>query len=179
MSSPIRPTDDDARALALSLLGSARIAALAVLTPDGGPLVTRVGFGCAPDGVPMTLISDLAAHSQALRSDPRCSLLIGEAVGKGDPLNQPRLSLQATAGFLDRTSSEHEKMAAHYLRDHPKARLYVGFADFAFAIFTVTRGHLNAGFGKAFALTPADLGLAPIPAGARRETPIDPSAQSR
>lgn len=157
MLNPIRPTDDDARALAGTLLQSARTAALAVLTPDGAPLVTRIAFGSAPDGQPLTLVSDLSAHTTALRSDPRCSLLVGESDGKGDPLNQPRLTLEATARFLDRTTLQHEKMVAHYLRDHPKAKLYIGFADFSFVLFNIKIGHLNGGFGKAFTLSAADL----------------------
>lgn len=157
MTSPIRPTDDNARARARTLLEKARFAALAVLTPHGAPLVSRIAFGSAPDGQPLTLVSDLAAHTTALRSDPRCSLLVGDVTGRGDPLNQPRLTLEATASFLDRTSTQHARMAAHYLRDHPKAKLYIGFADFSFVLFTIKIGHLNGGFGKAFTLTPADL----------------------
>ena len=49
--------------------------------------------------------------------------------------------------------------AAHWLRDHPKAKLYIGFGDFHFALFSVTGAFLNGGFGKAFFLTPVDLGL--------------------
>ncbi len=50
-------------------------------------------------------------------------------------------------------------MAAHWLRDHPKAKLYIGFADFSFALFDVQSAYLNGGFGRAFVLTPGDLGL--------------------
>jgi heme iron utilization protein len=157
MTDPIRPTDDAARAMARDLMRAARIAALGVLSQEGAPMVTRIGFGLAPDGAPLTLVSDLSAHTAALRADPRCSLLVGEAGGKGDPLNQPRLTLQAQAEFLPRAGPDHAEMAAHYLRDHPKARLYIGFTDFSFLRFTLLAGHLNGGFGKAFTLTPADL----------------------
>ena len=45
---PIRPTDDDARALARALLSGARHAALAVLHPDtGAPFVSRIALGLA------------------------------------------------------------------------------------------------------------------------------------
>ncbi len=159
MTDPIRPTDSDARLQAQNLLRSARTAALAVLTDDGSPMVTRVAFGLSPQGVPVTLVSDLSAHTSALRVNPTCSLLIGEPSGRGDPLNQPRLTIQARARFLVRQGNDHEEMAAKYLRDHPKAKLYIGFADFSFVLFDVSRGFLNAGFGKAFRLSPADLGL--------------------
>ena len=52
---PIRPTDDDARALARALLSGARHAALAVLHPDtGAPFVSRIALGQAPGGAPVT-----------------------------------------------------------------------------------------------------------------------------
>jgi len=159
MTDPIRPTDDDARRIARALLAEARHAALAVLLDDGSPMVTRVAFGLSPEGTPLTLISDLSAHTKALRVTPACSLLVGEPGAKGDPLTHPRLTLQAAARFLGKGDAGYEALAAHYLRDHPKARLYIGFGDFSFALFATRAGHLNGGFGKAFRLTPADMGL--------------------
>ncbi|MGE4328300.1 MAG: HugZ family protein [Pseudodonghicola sp.] len=156
---PIRPTDDQARALARDLLASARSAALAVILPEGGPMVTRVAFGLSPERAPLTLISSLAAHTTALQANPAASLLVGEPGAKGDPLTHPRLTLLAQASFIAHDHPDYEKMAAHYLRDHPKAKLYIGFADFSFARFSVSQGLLNGGFGRAFRLTPADMGL--------------------
>ncbi|GHH00405.1 HugZ family pyridoxamine 5'-phosphate oxidase [Pseudodonghicola xiamenensis] len=156
---PIRPTDDEARTLAHDLLTGARSAALAVVLPGGAPMVTRVAFGLSPEGAPLTLVSSLAAHTAALQTNPACSLLIGEPGAKGDPLTHPRLTLQAHANFIAHEDPGYGKMAAHYLRDHPKAKLYIGFSDFSFALFSVSQGLLNGGFGRAFRLTPADLGL--------------------
>lgn len=156
----IRPTDDEARALARSLIDSARFGALGVAEAETGwPLVARVAVGTSPDGQPLSLVSDLAHHTRALQANPACSLLLGEPGGKGDPLTHPRLTLQATARFLRHGQDGHKELAAHYLRDHPKAKLYIGFADFSFVLFDVTRAYLNGGFGKAFTLTPGDLGL--------------------
>lgn len=157
MVSPIRPTDDDARGLALSLMRSAKIASLGVITRDGTPMVSRVAVGLSHAGQPVSLVSDLSMHTTALRANPACSLLLGEANGRGDPLNQPRLTLQARARFLSRDTHSHAEMAAHYLRDHPKSKLYISFADFSFVLFDVLQGHLNGGFGKAFVLSPPDL----------------------
>ena len=157
MPDPVRPADDDARALAQSLMASARFAALGVLLEDGSPLVTRVAFGLAPQGDPVSLISGLALHTAALRQRPACSLLVGEPGGKGDPLAHPRLSLMCRARFISRQDPEHEVLAAHYLRRQPKAKLYLQLADFTFVRFTVTGAHLNGGFGKAFRLAATDL----------------------
>ncbi|OBY26718.1 HugZ family pyridoxamine 5'-phosphate oxidase [Leisingera sp. JC1] len=157
MADVIRPTDDDARELARGLMTGARFAALGVLLEGGQPLVTRVAFGLDPGGHPVSLISDLAQHTQALRQHPACSLMVGEPGSKGDALTHPRLSLLAEAAFVPRENPDHETLAAAYLAHQPKAKLYLQFADFSFVRFTVTAAHLNGGFGKAFRLAAADL----------------------
>lgn len=157
MTNPIRPTDDEARALAQSLMQTAGFAALATVTATGAPMVTRVAFGLCPLGQPISLISSLATHTQALLGNPAASLLVGEPGERGDPLTHPRLSLMAQARCVDNRSPQHAELAAHYLRNHPKAKLYIGFADFSFVRFEISEGLLNGGFGKAFHLTPADL----------------------
>lgn len=157
--SPIRETNDEARALATALLRDARIAALAVLHPDtGAPHVTRIGFGLSPDGAPVTLVSDLALHTRALSADPRASVLVGEPGSRGDPLTHPRLTLSVAARFVGRGTAEHDTIRARWLADHPKSGLYADFADFHFVLFDIADAALNAGFGKAFALGPEDLG---------------------
>lgn len=160
MKDPIRPADDNARTTVRNLLDTARSAALGVLGDDGGPFVTRIAFGLSPEGAPLTLISDLSLHTAALRADPRCSLLIGDPGSRGDPLTHPRLTLTARAAFVANGTPDHDRLAAHYLHRQPKAKLYIGFADFAFVLFTVSAGHLNAGFGRAHRLAPRDMGFA-------------------
>ncbi len=157
---PIRPTDDDARALARQLLDEARFGAIGVTDPDtGAPSVTRIAIGTRPDGAPVTLISDLSAHTTALRAHPRCSLLLGEPGPKGDPLTHPRITLDCMASFPAKGADGYDAMRDHYLTTHPKAKLYIDFMDFTFVEFTVLDARLNGGFGKAFHLTPNDLGL--------------------
>lgn len=151
---PIRPTDDEARGLARALLSGATFASLGVIV-DGRPFVSRIALVPGPDGAPLSLVSDLATHNQALRLDPAASLLIGEPGDKGDPLTHPRLTLTATAHFADKSA-----LRDHYLAAQPKAKLYIDFADFHILSFDVTGAHLNGGFGKAFRLTPSDLGIA-------------------
>jgi putative heme iron utilization protein len=157
---PIRPTDDEARALGQRLLAEARHGALGVLDPASGrPHVTRIALAQAPDGEPLTLISALSTHTAALRADPRCSLLVGEPGERGDALTHPRMTLTCHAAFTEHGSPAYADLRAHYLRHHPKARLYIDFTDFSFATLAVSRADLNGGFGKAFSLTPTDLGL--------------------
>ena len=150
---PIRDTDDTARELARGLIAAARFGALAVRDPDtGDPVVTRVALVSAPDGVPLTLVSDLSSHTLALRSHPRCSILIGEPEDKGDPLTHPRLTLMARAEPADKAA-----LRAHYLAAYPKATLYYDFGDFRLLRLTPLSGLLNGGFGKAFKLAAEDL----------------------
>ncbi|WP_116133811.1 HugZ family protein [Tropicimonas sp. IMCC34043] len=155
---PIRPTDAEARTLARRLIAGARFAALGVIEPgSGAPMVTRVAIGTARDGVPLTLISTLAQHTGALTADPAASLLLGEPGPRGDPLSHPRLTLQCVAKFVGPADPTLSELRADWLRDHPKARLYVDFPDFGFVRFAILRGFLNGGFGKAYMLAPADL----------------------
>ncbi len=153
---PFRPVDDDARALARSLLDTATFAALGVLE-GGAPAVTRIAFATTPEGAPLSLISDLSPHTQALEAEPACSLLVGEPEDRGDPLTHPRLTLQATARFIPRDSADHAPLRAHYLAQRPKAKLYIDFADFRLVRFDVAGALLNGGFGRAYKLAPSDL----------------------
>lgn len=155
--SPIRPTDDEARALAQSLMREARLGALGVIHPGtGAPHVTRIALSFL-DGAPVTLISSLALHYGALEAAPECSLLLGDIPSKGDPLAFARLSLAARAEFVARESATHAPLREAWLADHPKAKLYVDFADFSFVRFSPLGAALNGGFGKAYDLTAADL----------------------
>ena len=147
---PFRPVDDEARALALRLMAEARHGALGVLN-DGVPMVTSVAL--APDAEALlTLVSDLAPHTGALRENPVASLLIGEP-GRGDPLAHPRITLQVRAEFLQKTKD----YVWTYLAAQPKAQLYIGFEDFHLVRLVAENAALNGGFGKAYRLSAADL----------------------
>lgn len=153
----LRETDDAARRLARVLLRSARSAALAVLEPETGhPFASRVLTGMDIDGVPVILVSALSVHTQALRRDPRSSLLAGEP-GKGDPLAHPRLTVITQAEEVERGSDGHARLRERFVRRHPKAQLYVDFPDFTFFRLVPIRANLNGGFGKAYLLSADDL----------------------
>jgi heme iron utilization protein len=158
---PVRPADDDAREAARRLLGGARHGALAVLEPGTGhPLASRAAVALDADGAPLMLLSALSAHFGALEADARCALLVGEP-GAGDPLAHPRLTVIGTARRLGRDGPDAARVRARWLAAHPKAALYVDFADFAFWRLEPERGSLNGGFGRAYRLGPADLLAAP------------------
>lgn len=155
---PIRETNAEAIAVARGLVSKAKFGALAFADPvTGAPSVSRVAVATDDRGRPILLISDLSRHTQALKLDPRCALMLGEP-GKGDPLAHPRVTLACTAQKLAREGDEFNSLAARFLAHQPKTALYIGFADFSFFRLEVQSAALNGGFGMAFSLTAADFG---------------------
>lgn len=158
--SVLRDTDDAARAQARAMLAQARVAALA--THEAGtnwPLASRVSLAVGADGAPIILISRLSAHFAALESDARCSLLVSEAEIEGDPLRAARMTVFCTATRLDRESHASERTQAReaFLHHIPEAEMYADFGDFDFWQLRIERASLNAGFGRAYALSSSDL----------------------
>ncbi|MDO5631066.1 MAG: pyridoxamine 5'-phosphate oxidase family protein [Paracoccus sp. (in: a-proteobacteria)] len=156
---PIRPTDNSARDLARRLLADMRHATLAVLDPDTGhPHLSRIACQIGPDGAPLALLSGLAAHSRALIADPRAALLVDAPPGKGDPLTHPRLSVQVIARRIDTPNPD---LRDRWLAAHPRAAVFIDLPDFRFWHLTPQSALLNAGFGAAFRLIPADMATPP------------------
>lgn len=153
----LRPTDAEAIRLAKTLLRGARYGALGVLDPQtGAPMVSRVATATDHDGTPLILVSGLSAHTGGLLADRRCSLLLGEP-GKGDPLAHPRITVACEAETIARDDPRHARIEWRFLSRNPKSKLYAGFPDFSFFRLQPLSASLNGGFGKAYALTPADL----------------------
>lgn len=149
--------DDTARQIAQGLWHGAGTGVLAFTDPaTSTPFVSRIGFAALPDGCGLTLISEIALHTAALRAAPAAALLLGEPGERGDPLNSPRLSVRVTATFVSSNAADRADMRALWLSTHPKARLYVDFSDFHFVRLIPTTALLNGGFGRAHTMTPAD-----------------------
>lgn len=156
--SPIRPTDETARALARSLIAGADFGAFAVLHPETGtPHVARIALMPAIGGGLFAFVSALALHTRALAAAPQVGLLLGEPGPKGDPLTHPRLSLTATARFLSPHEGAAQGLRGAWLARHPKAKVYIDLPDFRFVHLAPTGALLNGGFGRAFELSAADL----------------------
>jgi putative heme iron utilization protein len=135
------------------LLRLARVGALATIDLEGAaPLTTLVGVASDWDGSPLFLMSELSRHTRNLAADARGSLLLTSERGRGDPLNRPRLTVGGpVARHPDPTSRQR------YLQRNPKAGLYASFTDFAVRRMQIESIHFNGGFGRAEALTLADL----------------------
>ncbi len=150
---PIREADDDARKIVRALIDTASFGALAVLR-DGHPHVSRIAIARDDTGVPITLISDLSLHTQAISTSPDASLLLGVPDSKGDPLTHPRVTIYVRAEAWEKSAAN----TSRYLQQHPKANLYINFADFHLFRMKPVKGFLNAGFGKAYRLEASDFG---------------------
>ena len=120
------------------------------------PLATLVGVASDWDGAPLLLMSEFARHTRNLAQDSRASLLLMTQSGRGDPLNQPRLTV---GGPVERYPDPIS--LARYLKRYPKAKLYANFADFALRRMRIETVHFNGGFGRADVLKPEDL-LTPL-----------------
>jgi putative heme iron utilization protein len=154
---PIRPTDDKARALAKTLLRTARSGSLATIEAGTGhPFASLVSLATDLDGTPLILTSTLSGHTGNLAADPRASLLLSTG-GRGDPLAHPRITLIARGRKVDRETDAGRRIRRRFLARQPKAELYVDFGDFAFWALDLERASLNAGFGRAYELARADI----------------------
>ncbi|MFN3822449.1 MAG: HugZ family protein [Pseudorhodobacter sp.] len=155
---PTQPADPGTCSEARQILRTARFAALAWTDPEtGAPGISRIALGLDASGCPVTLISALAPHMAALRTHPACALMVGEPGAKGDPLTHPRLMIRAGAAFITPDAPDRPALRDRWLADHPKSKLYVDFADFAFVRLVPVSALFNGGFARAFHLTGADL----------------------
>lgn len=155
---PVQPATAETSAEARDMMAVARHAALAWIDPaTGTPGISRIAFGLDEAGEPMTLISSLAPHFEALQAAADCALMVGEVGSRGDPLSHPRLMIRARARFVDADDPIRPALREHWLKGHPKAALYVDFPDFAFVRFALVSALLNGGFARANRLSPEDL----------------------
>ncbi len=156
---PIRTTDQEARELAQRLIRDMKHAVLGTLDPDSGtPLLTRIAIQTDRDGCPMALLSGLAAHSRAIKADPKAGLMIADdTVAKGDPMTHARLSILARAV----PAEPDPERRARWLANDPKATVYIDLPDFTFWRLEPQSALLNAGFARAYRLEPQDMLTAP------------------
>ncbi len=156
---PIRTTDDEARALAQRLIREMKHAVLGTLDPDSGtPLLTRIAIQTDRDGCPLALLSGLAAHTRAIKADPRAGLMVADdSVTKGDPMTHARLSVLTHAVPAEPDAERR----ARWLANDPKATVYIDLPDFNFWRLEPQSGMLNGGFARAYRLTPDDMLKAP------------------
>jgi heme iron utilization protein len=148
MTEAQRPNFDHA-GMIRTLLAEARHGALGTLTSEGAPFTSLVALAMDRSQCPVIITSHLSGHTGHMQRDPRVSLLIG-AVGKGDPLAHPRLTLIGRAEAAHPEDASYGELRALYLAQNPKAQLYVDLPGFWFWRIAPETAALNGGFGKAW-----------------------------
>jgi putative heme iron utilization protein len=109
----------------------------------GYPYGSLTPFALSERGMPLLLLSGLAAHTKNLLADPRACLFIGDRSAVEDPLAGARVSLLGRAVHIDAPDAR-----TRYLARHPKAAAYFALRDFALWELVVEEARLISGFGS-------------------------------
>ncbi len=110
----------------------------------GWPSSSMITSVAAWDCSPVLMLSDIAYHAQNIQADARCAILFDGTAGYARPQEGPRVSV---VGRLKKTKDK--KLHERFLKRHPGARLYAGFADFNFYKMNVEKFHFVGGFARA------------------------------
>jgi hypothetical protein len=133
------------------LLSSSRVLALAVIV-DGDPEAALLPYALRADFTGVYVqASGLARHSRGLKPDSHVGVLIhSDDKPGGDPMQLPRLTLQATVRVLERETDEFATAAARLIDRLPGAKVTLNLEDFTLYELTFGRGRYIEGFARAF-----------------------------
>ena len=140
------------------LLRTQEVAALGTLH-KGHPYVSMVPFAILPDGSGFVIhVSQLAAHTQDMRLDPRVSLLvIAPPTPDVPPQGLARVTIQGRAAQYAAGTEAHAEAKAAYLGRFPDSAPMFGFADFSLFAIAPESIRLVGGFAQATTFSPATL----------------------
>ncbi len=130
-----------------TLLSLASVATLSTLSRKhpGFPFGSLMPFALDSAGRPIFLISDMAMHTQNLKTDPRCSLFAGQETADGDPLGSARATLIGHANIVP--EDDVASVRQIYLARHANSRYWVDFSDFGFFRLEPVDLYYVGGFG--------------------------------
>ena len=137
------------------LLSSSRVLSLAVLVEGEAeaallPFVPRDDFAAV-----FVQASGLARHSRGLMADTRVGLLVhAPDAPDADPMQLPRLTVQAVVRVLPKETAEFSAAADRFAARFPTARMTLALADFSLYELTLGRGRYVEGFARAFNVGP-------------------------
>jgi putative heme iron utilization protein len=110
----------------------------------GFPFGSVMPYAADDQGRPVFLISNMAMHTQNLKTDARASLLVMQDGGE-DPLGSARITL--VGEVLPAPETETGAVRELYLSHHPGARYWVDFDDFGFYRMVLADVYFIGGFG--------------------------------
>jgi|LNFM01.2.fsa_nt_gb putative heme iron utilization protein len=143
-----------------SLVEESLNASLAVID-QGEPAVSLVAF--TPAWGPLRLhlfVSELSAHTPALRANPRCSIMVNASPSKDDPNSNhalTRLIVRADARFLSRDEGKERGALDRWRAKYAITDMLAGLSDFHFVELTPVDATFVMGFGRAYKCRGADL----------------------
>jgi len=111
----------------------------------GYPYGSLTPYALSPRGVPLLLLSGLAAHTKNLLADPRACLFVGDRSAAEDPLAGARVSLLGKAAKVE--PADRQDARARYVARHPRAEAYLQLGDFGLWELAVEEARLISGFG--------------------------------
>lgn len=137
------------------LLHGARVLSLAVIV-DGDPEAALLPFAHRDDyGAVFVQASGLARHTRGLQAGARVGVLVhANDTADADPMQLPRLSVQATVAVLDRDSPAYAAGADRFVARFPAAAMTLQLGDFNLYELTLGRGRYVEGFARAFNVGP-------------------------
>jgi putative heme iron utilization protein len=140
------------------LLEETRVLSLAVLV-EGDPEAALMPFARRDDyGAVYVQASGLARHARGLEPGARVGVLLHASdTPDADPMQLPRLSVQATVAVLDKSSAEFASAGARFMARFPAAEMTLGLGDFNLYALTFRRGRYVEGFARAFNVGPDTL----------------------
>lgn len=147
--------DATVRGAIRALLTQERVLAAAVLV-DGEPLAALLPFAVSSDyRAAYVQASALARHARGLQEGADVGVLVHAPVTPDrDPMQVPRLTLQARVHVLDRGSDAFADAAARYIERFPAANTTLALGDFTLYALAFERGRYVEGFARAFNVGP-------------------------
>jgi putative heme iron utilization protein len=138
-----------------NLLTSQRVLALAVLV-DGEPEAGLLPYALRADyGAVYVQASGLARHARGLQPGARVGVLVhANDTPDADPMQIPRLTVQATVGLIDRAGEQFDAASALFIARFPTAEMTLSLGDFNLYELVFGRGRYVEGFARAFNLGP-------------------------
>ncbi len=150
--------DAESEKLLVHILTNARTAALGTIREEA-PRVSMVTFVAAQDfSLFYVHVSRLAQHTVDMQKNKQVSLLIAEADdGRADPQTLARLSIRASAEFMENGEPGYAPVKERYIERFPASEPLFRLADFGLWRIKPKGARFVAGLGKAFNLTPETL----------------------
>jgi len=147
--------DQDVLLAIRAMLTDRKVLCLAAII-DGEPAASLLPFAVAADfKAVLVQASALAKHSRALQPGATVGLLVhGHDTDDVDPLQVPRLSVQATVAVLDREDAAFGDASRVFVERLPSAAVTLELGDFNLYRLELGRGRYVAGFAQAYNVGP-------------------------